>query len=428
MARPTATPPAAGLQRRTRALLPPALLGAAEDEPDPVVPRSRRDWLVDTACFLLALGIGTLGFVGSYDDGPRGDWVAWVDLLGGLALCGGLWVRRRFPVALVLASLPLSCFSTMAGGAGAVALFSLAVHRDTRVVAPLVALQVPTTFVYAALRPEADMDYGWLVAFVLFALGLVVAWGTAIRSRRELLRSLTDRAARAEGEQQLRVAQARDHERARIAREMHDVLAHRISLVSLHAGALEFRPDAPPEEVARAAAVIRSSAHEALEDLREVIGVLRDGDSTAEGESAAAPSSEVRPQPSIGDLPALLRESRAAGMRIDDRLEAADDRLPGAVGRTAYRVVQEGLTNARKHAWGTVVHVRSSGAPGTGLTVEVLTPKAVGGSNRDPGIPGAGTGIVGLQERAALAGGRLEATPTPDGGFLLRAWLPWAAT
>ena len=154
--------------------------------------------------------------------------------------------------------------------------------------------------------------------------------------------SRRERARRAEAEQQLLVEQARHAERTRIAREMHDVLAHRISLLSLHAGALEFRPDAPPEEVARAAAVIRASAHQALEDLRAVIGVLRDG---ADGEAPQPP------QPTLAALPGLLEESRAAGMRLHADVRVADlAAVPDAVGRHALRIVQEALTNARKHA------------------------------------------------------------------------------
>ena len=204
----------------------------------------------------------------------------------------------------------------------------------------------------------------------------------------------------AEAEQQLRVEQARYAERTRIAREMHDVLAHRISLLSLHAGALEFRPDAPPEEIARAAAVIRASAHQALEDLRAVIGVLRDG---ADGEAPQPP------QPTLAALPGLLEESRAAGMRLHADVRVADlAAVPDAVGRHALRIVQEALTNARKHA---AVGRRSTCAsrarPGDGLTIEVRNPApvlAAGG----PEIPGLGTGLVGLAERATLSGGRLE--------------------
>ena len=127
---------------------------------------------------------------------------------------------------------------------------------------------------------------------------------------------------------------------------MHDVLAHRMSLLSLHAGALEFNPDASADEVADAAGVIRESARAALDELRGVIGVLREEG----GESLTAP-----PQPTLADLPALVEESRAAGMRLTARIELGDEALPAAVGRTAYRIAQEGLTNARKHAPGAAV-------------------------------------------------------------------------
>src|SRR5439155_16337511 len=137
---------------------------------------------------------------------------------------------------------------------------------------------------------------------------------------------------------------------------MHDVLAHRISLLSLHAGALEFRPDASPEEVARAAAVIRASAHQALEDLRAVIGILRDG---ADGDAPQPP------QPTLAALPELLEESRGAGMRLHADVRIADlAAVPGSVGRHALRILQEALTNDRKHSAGATANVRLEGAPG----------------------------------------------------------------
>jgi signal transduction histidine kinase len=223
---------------------------------------------------------------------------------------------------------------------------------------------------------------------------------------------------RAEREQQLRVQQARDLERTRIAREMHDVLAHRLSLLSMHAGALEFRPDAPPAEVAQAAGVVRASARQALEDLREVIGVLRDG---TDGDAG------TRPLPTLGDLPALVEESRRAGVRVRAEYRVTDlAEVPLATGRTAYRVVQEGLTNVRKHAPGTVATVQVEGGPGLGLTVEVRNPPPAGTEHAVP-LPGAGTGLVGLLERISLSSGRLEHGWTADGDFRLRATLPWPA-
>jgi signal transduction histidine kinase len=238
-----------------------------------------------------------------------------------------------------------------------------------------------------------------------------------------LVLSLHDRARRLESEQRLRVDQARQAERARIAREMHDVLAHRVSLLSVHAGALEFRPDAPPEEIARAAAVIRSSAHEALEELRDVIGVLRAGEDDDGLE---------RPQPTMAELPALVEESRLAGMRVRLTLEPdGDDAVPEALGRTVFRIVQEALTNARKHAPGGAVDVTIGGGRGDRVHLEVLSRRLVGTGDAAllaaGSLPGAGTGLVGLAERVSLARGELTHGPTPDGGFLLRASLPWPA-
>jgi signal transduction histidine kinase len=379
--------------------------------------RTTRDWVVDSLAFVLAVLAGLVVFGDAHRDNDYPEWFIALDLLCGTAACIALWWRRRRPVELAIALVVAGTFASSSGGAAAVALFTVAVHRPFRVVAPIALAAVATQPVYLAIFPSADSPYAVAFALSVLIIGLVVVWGMFVRSRRQLMLSLRDRAERAETEQQLRVDQARAHERARIAREMHDVLAHRISLLSLHAGALEFRPDAPPEEVARAAGVIRSSAHQALEDLRAVIGVLREGPDGDRPE---------RPQPTLAELPALIDESRAAGMRVqyDWRLppEAA---VPEGLGRNAYRIVQEGLTNARKHARGSAVDVTVAGAPGDGLTLEIRNRLPVG-AFAAPEVPGAGTGIVGLAERTSLAGGRLEHGRTDAGDYRLWAWLPWA--
>jgi signal transduction histidine kinase len=206
-------------------------------------------------------------------------------------------------------------------------------------------------------------------------------------------------------------AEARALERTRIAREMHDVLAHRLSLLATYAGALEYRPDSSPEKLAQAAGVIRTGVHQALDELREVINVLRD-EEVYEG----------RPQPTFLDLQALVEESREAGTTIAYDGQVADaTTLPPATGRTAYRVVQEGLTNARKHAAGLPVKLTVTGQPGEGLRIELTNP----GSNGASLTPGSGTGLVGLTERVELAGGTLDHGRRPDGGFRLEASLPW---
>jgi signal transduction histidine kinase len=393
-------------------LLPGVLIPDPDADP---TRRSTRDWLVDIAAFVIAVFGGLIVFADAESNGMS-DTLQFVDLVGGLIVCLMLWVRRRWPLGTVLAALPFATFSSSASIAGAVLLFTLAVHRRAAVALAVSALSVLIVPIYFQIHDEDDAPLWVNIAVAVLATVAVVMWGMFVRARRQLVLTLRDRAERAEAEQQLRVEQARQQERARIAREMHDVLAHRISLLSLHAGALEFRPDAPPEEVARAAGIIRSSAHDALNDLREVIGVLRD---TPDG---AVPE---RPQPTLVDLPALIDESRAAGMHVvyDWRLEAVAP-VPHGTGRNAYRIVQEGLTNARKHARGSAVDVTVGGAPGDGLTIEIRNRLPVG-ALQAADIPGAGTGIVGLAERASLAGGRLEHGRTDTGDYRLWAWLPW---
>ena len=383
-----------------------------EDDDTPVAARSRRDWIVDSALFLFAAVVGLTAAITSAQQGLRGPLLA-IDAIGGAVLCLALWWRRRWPLGLGLASLPVLAVSSSAGPAGVFILYTVAAYRRWQAAVLVAAAQVALLPLEYAIHPQGNNSL--TVYYLAGTLGpaVVVAWGMFRRSRRQAQR---ERARRAEAEEQLRIEQIRHTERARIAREMHDVLAHRISLLSLHAGALEFRPDAPPEEVARAAAVIRASAHQALDDLRAVIGVLR------EGTDGQAPQP---PQQTLTALPGLLQESRAAGMRIHAEVRVPDlAAVPDTIGRHALRIIQEGLTNARKHATSAPVELRLDGAPGHGLTIEVRNPSPVLATGQSK-IPGTGTGLLGLAERATLSGGRLEHGFDEHGHFRLRAWLPW---
>lgn len=397
-----------------RSPLPAGVISDADHDPVRPAGPTARDRLVDAACFLLAAGVVVLTLVDSRAHIAPGPLT--VDIvLGGLCSLG-VWLRRRWPVGLAVAAGLVSVYATSAGGAALIALFTVAVHRRFTVVAPIVAGYALVPFLTLLVRPDVPVGpWSQIVLGIVFALA-VLAWGMFVRARRQ---SLRERAGRVEAEQELRVAEARQGERNRIAREMHDGLAHRLSLLSLHAGALELRPDAAPEEVARAAGVVRDSAYQALEDLREVIGVLRTG---VDG-SAETPE---RPQPTLADLPDLVDQSRRAGMpvRLDWQTDALST-VPAGVGRSAYRIVQEGLTNARKHAPGSEVAVTVRATPGDGVTVEIRNPCPTGMGSGCTAIPGAGIGLIGLTERAALAGGRLEHGPTPAGEFRLWAWLPW---
>jgi signal transduction histidine kinase len=380
---------------------------------DPVGP-SRRDRLVDLGMFVLAVSLGLV--LVDQSSVSRSDTLLAADLLVGSVACLALWWRRRWPVGVALVLAVPATFSDMSSGAVLIALFTVAVQRPRPVVAAVAGVHLVTLLTYLVLRPDPDAPFLLMLAIVLPLFAAVLAWGMFIRERRQLVESLRERARWVEAEQRLLVEQARQLERTRIAREMHDVLAHRISLLSMHAGALEFRPDASADEIAKAAGVIRDSAHLALQDLREVIGVLRQDPSGVVSQ---------RPQPTLADLPALVEESRQAGAHVSTDYELPDlGEVPTAVGRNAYRIVQEGLTNARKHAPGSRVDVIVNGEAGAGLNVEVHSRASVGGA-RPSSIPGGGTGLVGLVERATLAGGRLEHGRTADGDFLLRAWLPW---
>ncbi|MGW7354583.1 sensor histidine kinase [Streptomyces sp. NPDC054784] len=378
--------------------------------------RTPREWFADISLCLCAAGFSVLTFDSVVPHGQSPAVLLADQLAGGLA-CAALFLRRRWPVHLAVALLVAGTVSHFITGPALVALFTVATCRPPRVTARLAVLAFAPFPVFLAQGPDLGRP-ATASAITYFALvAATFGWGLYVRSRRELVRSLHARAEQAADE-------ARRQAREDIAREMHDVLAHRLSLLSVHAGALEFNPGAPEAEVRRAAGVIRDSAHQALEDMREIIGVLR-----GEGDGG-------RPQPVLADLTRLADESRAAGARVtlDQRVARPDD-VPALTGRTAYRVAQEGLTNARKHAPDAEVTVTVSGGPREGLTVELRNaappaPAAArdtdAGSGLPGGIPGGGQGLIGLAERTRLVGGELEHGRT-GADFTLRAWLPWRA-
>lgn len=338
------------------------------------------------------------------------------DLGIGLASFVLMFWRRRFPVQIALITAIASGISASAGGPATLALVSLATRRKTRELVPVAVVSVVCSLWLAHIDPQQGDP--WLVSgsLVTSIIGVSIGWGLYIGSRRELLATLRDRAERAESEQSSRVEQARTAERGRIAREMHDVLAHRISLVSMHAGALTYRTDLSAEQIRATAEVIQTSSHQALTELREVLGILRDdpGDALPE-----------LPQPSARDIPALVAEARTSGMKIDFEADSIPEGLPEGVGRTLYRVIQEGLTNVRKHAPDTLITLGFAGAPGNGVTASIRNPLRLGDARLH--APESGLGLIGLTERAELAGGSLSHSITPDRVFVLRVWLPWPA-
>jgi signal transduction histidine kinase len=386
-------------------------------ERDVVGPRTARDWSVDAAAFVIAAALGALTLSTALNDSTNSLTSTQValDAVLGLVCCLSLWWRRRWPFEVALICVLLGTFSTAGTVAGVLALASLAIHRSVQPVLAVAVLSVPSAVVCAIYLGRTDISTVILVT--VLSAAAASGCGMAVRARRQLLFTLRDRAHRAEADQLMRAEGARLAERTRIAREMHDVMAHRISLLALHAGALEVAPDLSPEQVRESAALLRSTAHQALEELRDVIGVLRE-----EPSNAPTPTT---PQPALGDIPRLVEETRQAGAKIDFemRVEHAD-MAPGALGRDAYRIVQEALTNVGKHARGTQVRVRVAGAPERGLHVSVRNPLAVG-AHAGPSIPGSGTGLLGLAERVTLAGGVLVHGPDTSGDFVVEADLRW---
>ncbi|MCC3765118.1 histidine kinase [Glycomyces sp. TRM65418] len=364
--------------------------------------RGARGWAVDTALF--AFGVFSwLYIVGERVKlgMPSPSWLFELDQVAGLAALGLLWVRRRWPTQAAVALVIASSFAETIAFPSLVMLFTVIVRRPLRTAAIVYAAALAAAAVYLLVRPD-ELGFAGGMAFAVALYAAVAGWGLFVRYRRQLEARAAE-AARAERER------ARQRARDELARELHDLLGHRLSLLSLHAGAMEYRPDAPAEELARAAGVVREQSHLAMRDLREVIAVLR------------APIGEL-PQPRMSDLRALVEEARP-GMRIE-LIERVEGEAPDRSGRTAYRIVQEALTNARKHAEGAPVAVEVAGGPDEGLTVIVEH-----GPGRDAGPDGErrGHGLIGLEERTALAGGRLEYGPTDEGGWRVRAWLPWTA-
>ena len=378
---------------------------------------SQRDRAVDAAGCVLAATLGALFISPTLRSGAGlASAQLAVDVTCGVLAVVSLWWRRRWPVGVALSCLLLGTLSISATPAGLLAQFSLAVHAPARRALVVAGLWVPSVLLFALYSPTTD-PLAVLVRVVPIVLA-VTAWGMFIRARRQLLHSLRDRAQRAEADQRQHEDQARMAERTRIAREMHDVLGHRISLLALHAGALEVRPDLPSAEVRATAELMRLTARQALEELRTVIGVLRE----ASGEAAVTPPV---PQPTLADIPRLVDDTRRAGAQIslDIQVERADD-VPDALARDTYRIVQEALTNIRKHASGSEAHVLVTGAPDHGLHINVRNTHPTRDQS-EPTLPGSGAGLLGLQERVDLAGGILVHGPDGLGNFVVRADLPW---
>jgi signal transduction histidine kinase len=387
-------------------------------------PSARLDLMTDLACVLLSAAGGLLLLVSSV--GAQGaGWIPGpaqvvfgVDAGIGVLASAMLWFRRRWPVGVALAMLVPMVLSRSAQLASAVSVFNVSLRRR------------PATAVAVALAHQVAF-VGFSLLWITYPLWAACLWvlsyhvtfvalGMYAGARRGLVASLREQIRQTEAAQHLMIGQARRGERAAIAVEMHDVLAHRVSLMALHAGALEVRPDLPPAEVRKTAGLIRSTARQAMTELRDIIGVLHDGG------HVEAP---LAPQPTLRDIAPLVDGYRKAGLKVGlDMTVEEPDAVPGPLGRDAYRIVREALTNVSKHAGTTAAAVSLSGCAGEGLLVEVRNRLPVGGvlAGEPAGeLPGSGLGLVSLAERVALAGGTLAHGPDGGGDFVLTAAFPW---
>ena len=351
---------------------------------------------------------------------PSGP-VHWFEVVAVTALVLTLLARRRFPFAVPattwLASAALSFLDgrvivneagVLVAGMGASVL--LGNQRRAR------QAHLGLVIVLLGAAVVADNEPGSQVQDVLsvpalFGIGWVV--GYALRERTERTEAAEERARRAEAERETAARLAVAEERARIARELHDVVAHAVSVMVLQVGAVRHRLPASAGTDRGALATAEEAGRTALTEMRRLLGAMR-----AEGETA-----ELAPAPSLDSLDRLVDEVRATGLEVHVTVRGHPRELPRGLDLSAYRIVQEGLTNSLKHSGAASAEVTIDYQP-TEVRLEVRDDGAGDGPDGSAGLAGAGHGLVGVRERVKLFGGDMAAGPAPGGGYLLRARLP----
>ncbi|GGW36744.1 histidine kinase [Streptomyces galilaeus] len=376
-------------------------------------------------------------------------------MLFGLLAGSVLLVRRKWPIAVVLVSIAITP-AQMGFLMGIVGLYTLAASElPRRIIGSLAAMQLVGTLIVTFVRVRQDMVRGdldlgdWFIPFaaITTSLGLTappLLLGLYVGARRRLMESLRERADSLERELQLlaeraeeRAEWARGEERTRIAREMHDVVAHRVSLMVVHAAALQAVARKDPEKAVRNAALVGDMGRQALTELREMLGVLRSGDGVGErsasvplvavGVAAAAAASRAVEEgegPCLSELDVLIGQSAAAGMVVDLSVEGEVRGYAPEIEQTAFRVVQEALTNVHKHAAGAKTYVRLAHRVAE-IAMQVENgPPPEAASASSARLPSGGNGLVGMRERVVALGGVFVSGPTDAGGFRVSAVIP----
>ncbi|MFI0908528.1 sensor histidine kinase [Streptomyces sioyaensis] len=349
-----------------------------------------------------------------------------------LGLCLVVALRRKAPVKMLLLTAAIGVGQLIIGVEPNISDFAMLVIAYTVASAPAVpawasrcalagALIGPAlTYWRYAYDDESRPVTANLVFTTLFTVPFVLAWvlGDSMRTRRAYWAQLEERAARLEKEREAQSRIAVAAERARIARELHDVVAHNVSVMVVQADGAAYVLDAAPEQTRQALETISGTGRQALAEMRRLLGVLRTGEQSEGGEYV--------PQPGVEQLEDLMDQVRGAGLPVDFRVEGEPRELPSSVALTVYRIVQEALTNTRKH-----------GGPDVGATVrvsyrdedlELLVEDDGRGAQQElyeeGGADGLGHGLIGMRERVGMVGGSLTAGPRAGGGFRISAVLP----
>ena len=378
----------------------------------------RPSWLTGAAGDrLLALVFFAAGSIEvALQSDRKGSLVA--NVIAVAALTAPLAWRRRYPFAVLVVTVvdaSLQAFVLLSADTILTVFLTLLVLAYTsgaHVPRPLTLLALPVMYtgivlVNVGTNQHSTGDY----AFPATVVTLCWLAGRAVRARTQLTEELHEAAIRAQEAHDAEAQRAMAEERRRIAREMHDVVAHSVSVMVVQAGGARRIIDRDPERAARAAAQIEYTGRAALVEMRRLLGLLHAGD-----DDGAA----LAPQPSFAELEALVSRSRDAGLPVTLQMVGEPRPLPAGIDLAAYRIVQEGLTNALKHAGATPteVHVRWGE---TDLELEILDR---GNGSKPASADGRGHGLVGMGERVRLYGGELETGRRRGGGFRLRARLP----
>jgi signal transduction histidine kinase len=405
-----------------------------------------RQWLIDTALALVLTGVQLIARYGSASWHSHGHAaVSWyVYLLLAIASLV-LIARRRFPVAVLAVSLAATLAAGKLGGGGMIWVGLIAAFVNAELAGKRLAGGASLVIGYlSTVWPP------WRIgvpghASVALALGLAT-WLLILLAVTELIRIRGQRTAALRRSREEEFRRRASEDRVRIARDLHDVLAHNISVINVQANTALHLMDRQPDRAREALTAIHGVSKQALAELRAVLGVLRDGDTTEDGAPRA-------PSPGLAQLPDLLSAVRSAGLDADLTIEGEARPLPADADIAAYRIVQESLTNVRRHSrsatasvlvsyddCGVILEIVNEGAPvalpasAISASVAGIGPAAGTSSRRSSqmrtsaaepgGKPTAGSGIRGMTERVRELGGRFEAGPKTDGGFRVAAWLP----